>query len=118
MPLPNETPELPLVTSHPRRAICSGEFELELVRDNVASKPPLVDGALALRNVDGSFYDFEARLQRGTQSEVVAVPPDDWGGRALHAWASRLTGDPAFDPMAHEYTALAQVIDDIYALAA
>ena len=75
------------------------------------------DGALALRNVGGSFYDFELRLQRSTQSERLVVPPDDWGGRALRAWADRLTLDRRFDHAAHDYVALAKVIDDIYASA-
>jgi predicted dehydrogenase len=75
------------------------------------------DGALALRNVGGSFYDFELRLQRGTQSERLVAPPDDWGGRALRAWAERLTLNRRFDDAAHEYVVLASVIDDIYASA-
>ena len=72
---------------------------------------------LALRNVGGSFYDFELRLQRGTQSERLVAPPDDWGGRALRAWAERLTLNRRFDDAAHEYVVLARVIDDIYASA-
>jgi predicted dehydrogenase len=75
------------------------------------------DGALALRNVGGSFYDFELRLQRGTQSERLVAPPDDWGGRALRAWAERLTLNRRFDDAAHEYVVLASEIDDIYASA-
>lgn len=75
------------------------------------------NGALALRNVGGSFYDFEAHLQRGTQSELLASPPDDWGGRALQAWATRLRTRRGFDNAAREYVALAKVIDDIYAFA-
>jgi predicted dehydrogenase len=72
------------------------------------------EGALAMRNVGGSFYDFEARLQRGTQSEVLAAPPDDWGGRALCEWSERLTVNAHFDPAADEYVAVSRVIDDIY----
>ena len=72
-------------------------------------------GALAVRNVDGSFYDFEARLQRGRQSELLTAPPDDWGGRALRAWADRLAVSRRFDRAADRYVAVSQVIDDIYA---
>jgi predicted dehydrogenase len=72
------------------------------------------DGALALRNVNASFYDFETRLQRGTQSELLAGPPDDWGGRALAAWSARLAVDRGFDPAAREYGLVSQVIDEIY----
>jgi hypothetical protein len=72
------------------------------------------DGALALRNLGGSFYDFEAHLQRGTQSELIAAPPDDWGGRAACAWAERLKASSGFDPEAREYVAVSRVIDEIY----
>jgi predicted dehydrogenase len=72
------------------------------------------DGALALRNVGGSFYDFEARLQRGTQSELLAAPPDDWGGRALRAWTERLAANRRFDRAAHEYVVVSELIDEIY----
>ena len=34
------------------------------------------------RNVDGSFYDFNAERYRGTARETLAAPPDAWGGRA------------------------------------
>jgi predicted dehydrogenase len=72
------------------------------------------DGALALRNVGGSFYDFEARLQRGTHSELLAAPPDDWGGRALRAWTERLAANRHFDRAAHEYVVVSELIDEIY----
>jgi predicted dehydrogenase len=73
------------------------------------------DGAVAVRNVGGSFYDFRADLQRGTASETLAEPPDAWGGRALAAWAERLARGERFDPAAEELVALASVIDAVYA---
>ncbi|HEX5800348.1 MAG TPA: Gfo/Idh/MocA family oxidoreductase, partial [Gaiellaceae bacterium] len=39
------------------------------------------DGGASLRNVDGSFYDLRADRHRGTESEQLAEPGDDWGGR-------------------------------------
>jgi predicted dehydrogenase len=48
------------------------------------------EGGAALRNVDGSFYDFVAERYRGTARETLAVPPDAWGGRAAADWAARL----------------------------
>ena len=44
-------------------------------------------GGASLRNVGGSFYDFEAELYRGTAAEILASPPDEWGGRAAADWA-------------------------------
>jgi predicted dehydrogenase len=73
------------------------------------------EGAVSVRNVGGSFYDFRAELWRGTSSEALVEPPDAWGGRAIAAWAERLAADPAYDPAAEELELLARTIDDVYA---
>ena len=72
-------------------------------------------GAATFRNVGGSFYDFEAHWHRGTQSEMLASPPDEWGGRAAAAWARRLAEDRRFDPEAARLEGLSAVLDRIYA---
>lgn len=75
------------------------------------------DGAVSVRNVGGSFYDFRTELWRGTGAESLVEPPDAWGGRAIAAWASRLTGSRRYDPAADELELVAEVIDDVYAKA-
>jgi predicted dehydrogenase len=72
------------------------------------------DGAVAVRNVDGSFYDFRAERYDGTRTEVLVEPADEWGGRALAAWAEQLAGGTGFDPAAEELVGLAEVVDAIY----
>jgi len=72
------------------------------------------EGAVSVRNVGGSFYDFRAELWRGTSSETLVEPPDAWGGRAIAAWAERLRGDRGYDPAADELELVAQVIDAVY----
>lgn len=72
------------------------------------------EGGAALRNVAGSFYDFEAEAYRGTERRTLASPPDAWGGRALVAWARRLAESPGFDPEAERSVAVAEVVDRIY----
>jgi predicted dehydrogenase len=72
-------------------------------------------GGAALRNVGGSFYDFQAEHFIGTQRHVLAKPPEDWGGRAAAAWATRLRANPRFDSAADELVAVARVLDRIYA---
>jgi predicted dehydrogenase len=74
------------------------------------------DGGAALRNVNGSFYDFQADHFVGTQRHVLATPPEQWGGRAAAAWASTLRADPRFDPSADELVAVSRVLDRIYAV--
>ena len=70
--------------------------------------------ALSVRNVGGSFYDFEALLLDGRQSERIAAPPDDWGGRALVQWAQRLASDRSFDEEIEQLVPVAELIDRIY----
>ncbi|HET7569647.1 MAG TPA: Gfo/Idh/MocA family oxidoreductase, partial [Gammaproteobacteria bacterium] len=71
---------------------------------------------MALKNVNGSFYDFRTELYRGTAVEVLCEPADegDWGGRAIVDWARRLRRDAGFDPAIEEVIAVADTIDAIY----
>ena len=71
-------------------------------------------GAAILRNVNGSFYEFTVEHCEGTRRRLVAGPPDDWGGRAVCAWAQRLAENAAFDSGAERLVAVAHVVDRIY----
>ena len=73
------------------------------------------EGGVAMKNVDGSFYDFIAERYHGTERERLVDPPDEWGGRAVVAWAKQLASRPAFDPEAVQLVDLANVLDSIYA---
>lgn len=72
------------------------------------------EGGAALRNVNGSFYDFTAERFDGTSSTRLADPPDQWGGRAAAAWAQQLARAPGFDPAAEQFVRSAEVLDRIY----
>ena len=71
-------------------------------------------GGAALRNVNGSFYDFTAARFDGTSTTPLADPPDDWGGRAATAWAMQLARAAAFDAEAEKFVCTAEVLDLIY----
>lgn len=71
-------------------------------------------GGASMRNVGGSFYDFELLHHRGTARERIVSPPDDWGGRAAAVWARQLAEDPSFDPEAVQLTRVSALIDRIY----
>jgi predicted dehydrogenase len=71
-------------------------------------------GGAALTNVGGSFYDFTAERYRGTETEVLASPPDAWGGRAAADWAIRLARGEGFDAEAERLVDVAQILDRIY----
>jgi predicted dehydrogenase len=73
------------------------------------------EGGASFNNVDGSFFDFAARHNRGTEATMLAEPPDDWSGRAATAWATSLAEGGRFDPAAYEFSAVADVLDRIYA---
>jgi len=72
-------------------------------------------GGAAIENVNGSFYDFRTERYRGTSRDILTSPPDPWGGRAIVEWASRLGVNPGFDPAAHEFVTVADVLDRVYA---
>jgi predicted dehydrogenase len=71
-------------------------------------------GGAGLRNVGGSFYDFTAERYHGTSSEILASPPDPWGGRAAADWAVRLSSGQRFDPAAERLVDVARVLDRLY----
>jgi predicted dehydrogenase len=71
-------------------------------------------GGASLHNVNGSFYEFVAERFRGTSRELLAEPPDEWGGRAAVEWARRLAGGATFDPGAYRLVDLAVALDRIY----
>ncbi len=72
-------------------------------------------GGVRVRNDNGSFYDFIAERLDRNGVQVLIEPPDDWGGRAVIAWAQQLaTAGNQFDPQSEELVTLAGVIDDIY----
>jgi predicted dehydrogenase len=72
------------------------------------------EGGAAMRNVNGSFYDFVAERYRGTARENLSNPPDEWGGRAAADWAARLAAGQRFDPAAERLVEVAGVLDRIY----
>lgn len=72
-------------------------------------------GGVVMRNLNGSFYDFAAERHSGTRTDLLVEPPDNWGGRAAAAWATRLARDNSYDPACEGLINSAAVIDAIYA---
>ncbi len=71
-------------------------------------------GAVAMRNVNGSFYDFVAERYDKTKTTTLVEPPDAWGGRAIVAWAEKLCTSRRFDPDIEHVADVARVLDAIY----
>ena len=74
-------------------------------------------GGASLANVGGSFYDLRAERYRGTATETLVEPPDEWGGRAAVEWARRLAAGERFDPEAERLVTVAETLDAIYGAA-
>jgi predicted dehydrogenase len=72
-------------------------------------------GGAALRNVNGSFYDFVAERFHGTPRETLAAPPENWGGRAAVDWARRLAAGERYDASVEKLVTVAATLDAIYA---
>ncbi|MDQ4088082.1 MAG: Gfo/Idh/MocA family oxidoreductase, partial [Pseudomonadota bacterium] len=95
------------------RVACS--WRLELGCDAVISaKFYGTSGGAALRNVGGSFYDFEAAHFTGTSREILAKPPDPWGGRAAAEWAMKLAAGGGFAVSTSGLLETARVLDRVY----
>ena len=71
-------------------------------------------GAARFRNINGSFYDFQAEQLVGTDRRILCKPPDDWGGRAIVAWGERLSAGARYDPEIEKHLVSTQVLDDVY----
>ncbi|HEY2896113.1 MAG TPA: Gfo/Idh/MocA family oxidoreductase [Gemmatimonadaceae bacterium] len=71
-------------------------------------------GGAAMRNVNGSFFDFRAERFRGTACETLSEPPDAWGGRAAVVWARQLERSNRFDPDIGNLVSVAAALDAIY----
>jgi predicted dehydrogenase len=71
-------------------------------------------GGAAMRNVNGSFFDFAAEHFRGTARETLSSPPDDWGGRAAVDWVRRLAAGGEYNPEVEGAIEVAATLDAIY----
>ena len=71
-------------------------------------------GAVRLRNLHGSFYDFAVEHCVGTGATPLAANDSEWGGRAIVDWASRLAVSAAYDPAIESVVDVAALIDEVY----
>ena len=72
------------------------------------------EGGATLRNIDGSFTEFRAERFTGAQRQLLAEPPDAWGGGAVLAWIERLKESSRYDPAIEQHEEVARIIDAIY----
>jgi predicted dehydrogenase len=71
-------------------------------------------GAVRLRNVNGSFYDFRVEHCEGTRARALSVPARSWGSVTICEWARQLATDPRFDPEVEHLLEVHRILDAIY----
>ncbi|HEV2757557.1 MAG TPA: Gfo/Idh/MocA family oxidoreductase [Actinomycetota bacterium] len=107
------TAELELANGASVRLACSWYWDGGRDAD-IAARVYGSDGAAAVVNVDGSFYEFRGERYRGTQTEVLVDGADQWGPRAIVSWVRGLQEGGTFDDSASAYVALAEAVDRVY----
>lgn len=71
-------------------------------------------GGAAMRNVDGSFFDFRADRLEARSTHSLTSPPDDWGGRAAADWVRRLASGARFNDSTPGLLQTAETLDRLY----
>lgn len=72
------------------------------------------DAAAEVRNIDGSFYDFERVTRRGRSETIEGQEGRAWMDRGIIAWAKAIATDACWEPSAMRYLDVARVIDRVY----
>lgn len=72
------------------------------------------NGAAEIRNVDGSFYDFELCMRDGRRETIVAREGRAWMDRVVVEWAARLAQGARYDSAVETSLDVARVVDTVY----
>lgn len=67
-----------------------------------------------LRNVEGSFYDFELARRTGRSEQVVVRDSRRWMDGAVLEWIDGVAAGKGYDPAAETSLAVAEVVDRVY----
>ena len=107
------TADIRLANGVTARIACS--WNLSAGRDSVIEASFYgTSGGAAMRNQNGSFFDFAADQFRGQSSERLTSPPDDWGGRAAADWVRKLAAGERFRGSTQGLLETATVLDRLY----
>lgn len=71
-------------------------------------------GGAELRNVEGSFYDFELARFHSRSTRIETSESRDWLGKAILDWVDRLAAGGRFDPEIERSVRVSEVVDAIY----
>ncbi len=71
-------------------------------------------GGAQMRNENGSFFDFSAKLFKGRDRHEIASPPDEWAGRAGAEWVRKLAAGERFAGSTSGLLDTARALDRLY----
>lgn len=107
------TGELRLSNGVQARLACS--WNLSAGRDAVIEAAFYgTQAGAAMRNENGSFFDFSSEIFRGRNREQLTAPPDDWSGRAAADWVGKLAAGERFGGSTAGLLETARVLDQLY----
>lgn len=104
-----------LVLSNGVRARIACSWRLNAGTDSVIDASFYgTSGGAAMRNENGSFFDFTAELFRAQKRERLTSPPEAWSGRAAAEWVRMLALGEGFRGTTKGLGETAQVLDRLY----
>jgi predicted dehydrogenase len=119
LPLPAEalenyaTAELRLANGVSARLACS--WHLPAGQDAVIEATFIgTRGALRLRNLDGSFFDFVVEHCEGTRCRSLRESSREWGGGAILGWTRQVAARSGYHPDAERIEDVHRILDAIY----
>jgi predicted dehydrogenase len=71
-------------------------------------------GGAEIRNIDGSFYDFETVRHAGRTCTPLERESREWMSGAILEWSGRLAEDASYDAAAETSLIVAEVVDAVY----
>lgn len=72
------------------------------------------EGGAELRNVRGSFYDFEVLRFSGRTAEHLGHESREWMSGCILDWVRRLSADRGYDPAVETSLRVAEIVDAVY----
>jgi predicted dehydrogenase len=72
------------------------------------------EGALSMKNHNGSFYDFDIYHHKSKNTECLCQENGAWGGKAAVDWAEQVAYSGQYNHKAEQFVRVGEVIDSIY----
>jgi predicted dehydrogenase len=71
-------------------------------------------GSLEMKNINGSFYNFETRFNKKTESTHLCSENGEWGSRAIKQWVDDIVNTKYSEIELNRLIQIADLIENIY----